>query len=82
MLEILDEPTVNSFAALLKDTYRNGFCRYLVENKLIEFDGFVEWQHCKAKEHLEGNEIGQQLIQEARQIFYEKNSFILLSILL
>ncbi|KAH6949679.1 hypothetical protein BKA56DRAFT_499532, partial [Ilyonectria sp. MPI-CAGE-AT-0026] len=89
MLEMLDEPTVNGFAALPKDTRRNGFRKCLVENELIEFDGFVEWQHCKAiytfllfKEHLEGNEIGQQLIQEARQIFYEENSFMLSSTLL
>lgn len=89
MLEMLGQPTVNHFAALSKDGRRNTFRRWLVENEPIEVDGFIEWQCCKAirtfllfKDHLEGNVMGQQLIHEARQVFYEENRFIMSSTLL
>lgn len=89
MLDMLGEPTVNGFAALSKSDRRNTFRKCLVENESIEFDGFVEWQRCKAipifllfKEHLEANEVGQQLIQEARHVFYEENRFMMSSTLL
>lgn len=89
MLEMLGQPTVNHFAALSKDGRRNTYRRWLVENEPIEVDGFIEWQRCKAirtfllfKDHLEGNAMGQQLIHEARQVFYEENRFIMSSTLL
>ncbi|KAH6876894.1 hypothetical protein B0T10DRAFT_465008 [Thelonectria olida] len=86
MLGILGEPTVAAFASLSKDGRRHTFRRCLVEDEPIEFDGIFEWQCCRAvytfrlfMEHLNGDEAAQQLIQEARCVFYEENTFVMSS---
>lgn len=74
---------LENIARFSSDDRRAILCKYLVDEKPIVIQEPIAWSDEKSigkffllKKLLEADESRQQLLQEARQVFYEENAFI------
>ncbi|KAL6351741.1 hypothetical protein LRP88_14892 [Fusarium phalaenopsidis] len=83
-LRLASEMDLENIARFSSDDRRAILCKYLADEKPIVIQEPIAWSDEKSigkffllKKFLEADESRQQLLQEARQVFYEENAFII-----